>query len=32
MKAISELDRNRRYNDPGVFCEQAFATFYPIYE
>lgn len=32
MKAISALDRNRRFNDPGVFCEKAFNTFFPIYE
>ena len=32
MMAISALDRNRRFNDPGVFCEAAFHTFCPIYE
>lgn len=32
MNAISSLDRNQRFNDPGVFCEQAFHTFFPIYE
>jgi D-xylose reductase len=32
MHAISALDRNRRFNDPGVFCEKAFNTFFPIYE
>lgn len=32
MQCISGLDRNRRYNDPGVFCELAFGCFYPIYE
>jgi D-xylose reductase len=32
MDAISRLDRNRRFNDPGVFCEKAFNTFFPIYE
>lgn len=32
MAAISQLDRNRRFNDPGVFCESAFNTFFPIYE
>lgn len=32
MTAISALNRNRRYNDPGVFCEAAFNTFYPIYD
>jgi D-xylose reductase len=30
--AISGLNRNRRFNDPGVFCESAFNTFCPIYE
>lgn len=32
MAAISGLDRNRRFNDPGDFCEAAFNTFFPIYE
>lgn len=32
MQAITALNRNRRFNDPGDFCEQAFNTFYPIYE
>jgi len=32
MTAISKLDRGRRFNDPGVFCEKAFGTFFPIYE
>jgi D-xylose reductase len=32
MNGISALDRNRRFNDPGVFCEIAFNTFFPIYE
>jgi D-xylose reductase len=32
MQAISALDRGRRFNDPGVFCEAAFGAFYPIYE
>lgn len=32
MAAIAALDRGRRYNDPGVFCESAFGTFCPIYE
>jgi D-xylose reductase len=30
--AISTLNRNRRFNDPGVFCEAAFGSFFPIYE
>ena len=32
MDAISALNANRRFNDPGVFCEAAFNTFYPIYD
>ncbi len=32
MAAISALDRGRRFNDPGVFCEAAFNTFFPIYD
>jgi D-xylose reductase len=32
MNAISSLDRNRRFNDPGSFCEAAFNTFCPIFE
>jgi D-xylose reductase len=32
MATISALNRNRRFNDPGVFCETAFGTFFPIYE
>ena len=32
MAGISALNRNRRFNDPGIFCEAAFNTFYPIYD
>ena len=32
MTAIGGLDQGRRFNDPGVFCERAFNTFFPIYE
>ena len=32
MTAISGLNKNRRFNDPGNFCEAAFNTFYPIYD
>ena len=32
MRSISRLNRNRRFNDPGDFCESAFNTFFPIYE
>lgn len=32
MKQIDGLNRNRRFNDPGEFCEKAFHTFYPIFD
>ncbi len=32
MKTIDAMDRHRRFNDPGDFCEAAFNTFFPIYE
>lgn len=32
MATIGSLNQDRRYNDPGAFCEQAFNTFCPIYE
>jgi len=32
MAAISALNANRRFNDPGVFAEAAFNTFHPIYD
>lgn len=32
MQSIDALDRGRRFNDPGEFCEAAFNTFFPIYE
>jgi len=32
MNDISKLNANRRFNDPGVFCEAAFNTFHPIYD
>ena len=32
MAAISALNQNRRFNDPGVFAEAAFGTFHPIYD
>lgn len=32
MQAISALNKNRRFNDPGDFCEAAFGTFHPIYD
>ena len=32
MHALSALNRNRRFNDPGVFCEAAFNRFHAIYD
>ena len=32
LDEISQLNINKRYNDPGVFCEDAFNTFFPIYD
>lgn len=32
MNQIDQLDRHQRFNDPGVFTELAFNTFFPIYE
>lgn len=32
MAIISSLDQHRRFNDPGVFGELAFNTFYPIFD
>ena len=32
MTDISALNINRRFNDPGVFCEAAFNRFHPIYD
>ncbi|MFO7906155.1 MAG: aldo/keto reductase [Planctomycetota bacterium] len=32
MDDITQLDRRRRFNDPGDFCETLFNTFFPIYE
>jgi D-xylose reductase len=32
MRAISGLDRHRRFNDPGEFCQKAFNTFFPIFD
>ena len=32
MNAISALNKNRRFNDPGIFCEAAFGTFHSIYD
>lgn len=32
MEIIGMNNQNRRFNDPGVFCEGAFNSFVPIYE
>ncbi|MDX1729112.1 MAG: aldo/keto reductase [Pseudoalteromonas tetraodonis] len=32
MAAISALNQNRRFNDPGDFCQAAFNTLHPIYD
>ena len=32
MLSISALNQNRRFNDPGDFCEAAFNKFCPIYD
>ncbi|YCM43845.1 aldo/keto reductase [Verrucomicrobiaceae bacterium 227] len=32
MTTITGLNQNRRFNDPGVFGEAAFNTFYPIFD
>jgi diketogulonate reductase-like aldo/keto reductase len=32
MASINALNKNHRYNDPGVFCEAGMGTFCPIYE
>lgn len=32
MNDISALNTNRRFNDPGDFCEAAFGKFHPIYD
>jgi len=29
---IDALNTNRRFNDPGVFCEGGMGTFCPIYD
>jgi len=32
MEKINQLERNLRFNDPGVFCKLAFSTDCPIWE
>ncbi len=32
LRLISSLNKNKRFNDPGKFCEAAFGTFHSIYD
>lgn len=32
VAAIDKLNKNKRFNDPAVFCEKAFGTFCTIYD
>ena len=32
LDTISSLDQHKRFNDPGVFGEKAFNTYYPIFD
>ena len=32
LDKVSSLNMDKRYNDPGIFCEDAFNTFFPIYD
>ena len=32
MDSISALNKNRRFNDPALFCEEAFNRFHSIYD
>ena len=32
LDKVSSLNTDKRYNDPGIFCEDAFNTFFPIYD
>jgi D-xylose reductase len=32
MQVLTSLNKNRRYNDPGAFCESGMGTFCPIYD
>jgi len=31
MGQIDALDKNKRFNDPGVYAEDGMGTFYPMY-
>ena len=32
IKELQTLEKNLRFNNPGVFCEQTFNTFCPIFD
>ncbi len=32
MKKIDSLNQNKMFNDPGVFSEKEWGTFYPIHD
>ena len=32
MTQLYSLERNLRFNDPSIFCENVFNTFYPIFD
>jgi D-xylose reductase len=32
LARIAKLERAKRYNDPGIFCEASFGTFFPIFD
>ncbi len=32
MRVIDGLNINKRYNDPGVFCEKEYKSFFPLFE
>lgn len=32
MSQIASLDKHKRFNDPGDFCEAAFGEYFPIYD
>ena len=32
MERISNLNKNRRFNDPAVFCQNRYKSFMPVYD
>ncbi len=32
MNSIDNLNKDKRYNDPGVICEKAYGKFFPIFD